>query len=165
MRGAPPPDPLEDPQYLRAESHRLQKIIRVLSDPEVKKELAAHSLYLAQRAEAISRVAEDPEIIQMNVERYRSMLQSVTGDAERRRLQNLLSQDEQSLDAHRTLRELAAWYRSFAEQAGSPAIWEARLLTAEDLEAEAELIERRNEGRERFPKAAPANLPHRDSRE
>jgi hypothetical protein len=155
MRGAPPPDPLEDPQYLRGESHRLQKIIRVLSDPEVKKELAAHSLYLAQRAEAISRVAEDPEIIQMNVERYRSMLQSVTGDAKRRRLQNLLSQDEQSLDAHRTLRELAAWYRSFAEQAGSPAIWEARLLTAKDLEAEAELIERRYER----PRAIPESRP------
>jgi hypothetical protein len=47
----------------------------------------------------------------------------------------------------------------------APLFWEARLLTAEDLEAEAELIERRNEGRERFQKAAPANLPHRDSRE
>jgi len=53
MRRAPTPDPLEDPQYFRGESHRLQKIIRVLSDSEVKKELAAHSLYLAQRAEAI----------------------------------------------------------------------------------------------------------------
>jgi hypothetical protein len=35
------------------------------------------------------------------------------------------------------LRELAAWYRDFAERAGSPWIWEARLRTAEDLEAEA----------------------------
>ena len=39
------------------------------------------------------------------------------------------------------LRELAAWYRDFAERAGSPWIWEARLRTAEDLEAQA----RRNE--------------------
>jgi hypothetical protein len=27
------------------------------------------------------------------------------------------------------LRELAAWYREFAERAGNPAIWEARLRT------------------------------------
>jgi hypothetical protein len=39
------------------------------------------------------------------------------------------------------LRELAAWYRDFAERAGSPWIWEARLRTAEDLEAEARRIE------------------------
>jgi hypothetical protein len=35
------------------------------------------------------------------------------------------------------LRELAVWYREFAERAGNPMIWEARLRTAEDLEAEA----------------------------
>ena len=39
------------------------------------------------------------------------------------------------------LRELAAWYRGFAERAGNPTIWEARLRTAEDLEAEADRIE------------------------
>jgi len=33
------------------------------------------------------------------------------------------------------LRDLAAWYRQFAERAGNPAIWEARLRTAEDLES------------------------------
>jgi hypothetical protein len=41
----------------------------------------------------------------------------------------------------RMLRELAAWYREVAQRAGNPAIWEARLLTAEDLEAEADRIE------------------------
>ena len=41
------------------------------------------------------------------------------------------------------LRELASWYREFAERAGNPAVWEARLLTAEDLDAEAQLIEQR----------------------
>jgi hypothetical protein len=39
------------------------------------------------------------------------------------------------------LRELAAWYREFAERAGNPAIWEARLRTAKDLEAEAKRLE------------------------
>ena len=41
----------------------------------------------------------------------------------------------------RKLRELAGWYRAFSERAGSPAIWEARLLTAHDLESEANRIE------------------------
>lgn len=36
------------------------------------------------------------------------------------------------------LRELAAWYREFAERAGNPTIWDLRLRTAEDLEAEAD---------------------------
>src|SRR5438874_13352488 len=41
------------------------------------------------------------------------------------------------------LRELASWYREFAERAGNPVIWEARLRTAQDLETEADNIERR----------------------
>lgn len=40
------------------------------------------------------------------------------------------------------LRKLACWYREFAERAGNPTIWEVRLRTAEDLEAEAARIER-----------------------
>jgi hypothetical protein len=44
------------------------------------------------------------------------------------------------------LRDLAAWYRQFAERAGNPAIWEARLRTAEDLEKKAaSLAERRGD--------------------
>lgn len=42
------------------------------------------------------------------------------------------------------LRVLATWYRSFAERAGSPVIWEGRVRTAEDLEEQASrLIEAR----------------------
>jgi len=40
------------------------------------------------------------------------------------------------------LRVLASWYREFAERTANPAIWDARLRTAEDLEAEAVRIER-----------------------
>ena len=40
------------------------------------------------------------------------------------------------------LRDLAAWYRQFAERAGNPAIWEARLRTAEDLEKTAADLEK-----------------------
>jgi hypothetical protein len=42
------------------------------------------------------------------------------------------------MDRAQRLRDLAAWCREFAERAGSPAIWEARLLMAEDLEKEAD---------------------------
>jgi hypothetical protein len=39
------------------------------------------------------------------------------------------------------LRTLAAWYREFAERAGNPTIWEARLMTASELEREANRLE------------------------
>jgi hypothetical protein len=41
----------------------------------------------------------------------------------------------------RRLRELAARHRAFAERAGNPAIWEARLRTAAELEREADRLE------------------------
>jgi hypothetical protein len=41
------------------------------------------------------------------------------------------------------LRRLAHWYRDFAERTENPAIWEARLRMAGDLEAEADRIEAR----------------------
>jgi hypothetical protein len=39
------------------------------------------------------------------------------------------------------LRELASWYREFAERTANPTIWEARLHTAEDLDAEADRLD------------------------
>src|ERR1700682_5378302 len=39
------------------------------------------------------------------------------------------------------LRKRAEWYRQFAERAGTPWIWEARLKTADKLEAEAVRVE------------------------
>ena len=45
------------------------------------------------------------------------------------------------MDDPEKLRELACWYRAFAERTGNPTIWEGRLHTAEDLEAEAARIE------------------------
>ena len=47
------------------------------------------------------------------------------------------------MDDAEKLRELAAWYREFAEQTANPALWEARLRMAEDLEHEAARLERR----------------------
>jgi hypothetical protein len=41
----------------------------------------------------------------------------------------------------RKLRELATWYRAFAERAGNPVIGEARSRTATELEREADRLE------------------------
>ena len=35
------------------------------------------------------------------------------------------------------LRELAVWYKAFAEKTDNPVIWECRIATAEDLERRA----------------------------
>ena len=45
----------------------------------------------------------------------------------------------------RRLHELPAWYREFAERAGNPVIWEARLRTAAELEREADRLEEASE--------------------
>ena len=53
---------------------------------------------------------------------------------------NAMPRDETgTLDAHK-LRELAAWYREFAERA-EPSVREARLRIAEQLERDADLLE------------------------
>ncbi len=48
-----------------------------------------------------------------------------------------------AMDNPQKLRELAAWYRDFAERAGDPWIWDARLRQADKLEKEADLLEQR----------------------
>jgi hypothetical protein len=42
----------------------------------------------------------------------------------------------------RKLRELAGWYREICRAGRNPAIWHARLTAAEDLEREADRLER-----------------------
>lgn len=49
------------------------------------------------------------------------------------------------MDQAQKLRDLASWYREFAERAENPAIWDARLRTAEDLEREAGNLEHQEE--------------------
>ena len=44
----------------------------------------------------------------------------------------------------RRLRELAAWYREISERAGNPTIWESRLRMAEELDREADRLERKS---------------------
>ncbi len=44
------------------------------------------------------------------------------------------------------LRRLAAWHRKQAERAGSAVIWDKRLRTAENLEADADRLKRQTAG-------------------
>jgi hypothetical protein len=39
------------------------------------------------------------------------------------------------------LRELATWYRDYAERAGTLWVWERRLQTAEEIERRAAMLE------------------------
>jgi hypothetical protein len=52
-------------------------------------------------------------------------------------------EERRDMDQAQKLRDLASWYREFAERAENPAIWDARLRTAEDLEREAGNLETR----------------------
>ena len=47
------------------------------------------------------------------------------------------------------LRELATWYRKFADKSGAPAIWELRVLAADDSERKAAAIDNRTQPDER----------------
>jgi len=62
------------------------------------------------------------------------------------------------------LRFLAAWYRDYAERTDNPAIWEARLATAETLEQEAaRLQDRANCNRHPNGPAAKQKAPRQTS--
>ncbi len=86
-------------EELRAEARHLMEAAKNLSDPALKKEMAARALALSERAEAIERSIEDPTIIRANIERYRGMLRSGTHDeAQRRIVEEMLSDAEALLD-------------------------------------------------------------------
>ena len=59
------------------------------------------------------------------------------------------------------LRELASWYREFAERASNPMIWDCRMRTAEDLDIEARRVEKIQAAtlrlRRRLPKSVRAS--------
>jgi len=56
-------------------------------------------------------------------------------------LSRLSAARDAELTGSEELRKLAVWYRDFADRAGNSVIWEARLRTAEELEAEASRLE------------------------
>lgn len=54
----------------------------------------------------------------------------------------LAGMETRAMDEAFNLRKRAIWYREFAERAGNPWIWEARLRRADELEKEAAHLEK-----------------------
>src|ERR1700688_2790875 len=74
-------------EELRAEARRLVEAANNhSSDPLFKKELAERSLRLSERAEEIANSAEDHEIIEMSIRRYKHMRAGGLTDETHRKL-------------------------------------------------------------------------------
>ncbi len=84
-------------EELRAEARRLREAVERISDPALKKDLAARAVELAQRAEAIENEQEDPEILRANVARYRSMLAAGIADDNQRRIVEQMLRDAEAM--------------------------------------------------------------------
>jgi hypothetical protein len=86
-------------EELRTEVRRLHETINNLTDPALKRELAARALELAEQAEAIAKMGEDPEIVCANIERYRRMLSAgIDDDTQRAIIEELLHNVERVLE-------------------------------------------------------------------
>jgi hypothetical protein len=83
---------MESAEELRVAARRLTEAANNLSDPEFKKELTSFALRLSERADAIARTIENPEIIRMNIDRYQAMLAGRTiNDTQRKVVGELLA--------------------------------------------------------------------------
>ena len=91
---------MESSEELRVASRRLTEAANNLSDPELKKELISFALRLSERAEAIARTIENPEIIRMNIERYQNMLAGTTIDQAQREIVGELIAEAKTLLAN-----------------------------------------------------------------
>ena len=65
---------------LRAEVRRLLETMNKISDPALKQELAGRAFLLAQEAEQIEELPEDPNIIRVNIDSYRRRLSAGIDD-------------------------------------------------------------------------------------
>ena len=90
--------PVKSVDELRAEVRQLHEALGKISDRGLKQELAARAYQLAQQAEEIERLPEDPEMIRANIYRYRRMLEVATTDQLHKQiLQELLQYAEERL--------------------------------------------------------------------
>jgi hypothetical protein len=91
---------MKSAEELRAEARRLMETVKNLSNAELKKELAARALYLANRAEAIANAMEDPKIILTNIARYRAMLAAgISSEPHKKIVEEMLADAETLLAA------------------------------------------------------------------
>ena len=79
-------------------ARRLREAANNLSDPQLKKELASLALQLFERAEAIARNIENPELIAMNIKRYKHMLApGIRDETQRKIVEQFLADAEEML--------------------------------------------------------------------
>jgi hypothetical protein len=90
------------PEDLRAEVRRLIDEVKHSLDDGAKRRLATKAVALSQRAEALAAVwREEPAIIKLNVERYRTMLKDGIDNAPQRQLiEQMLADAEAALKLH-----------------------------------------------------------------
>ena len=58
---------------MRKDAHRLMQMARLESEPRRKQELAGRSFEIAQRAEIIANLNEDPKLLSSRIRDYKSM--------------------------------------------------------------------------------------------
>jgi len=88
---------MKSAEELRAEARGLRESVNNLSDPQLKRELAARAFELAERAEAIENSMEDPEILRLNIARYRSMLNVGINDASQQKIVEEMLADAEAI--------------------------------------------------------------------
>ena len=92
---------MKSAEELRTEARHLIATARNLSDPQLRKELAARSLALANRAEAIANSIEDPDIIRKNIARYDSMLAAgISSESHKQIVEEMLADAQTLLAEH-----------------------------------------------------------------
>lgn len=88
---------MESVAEIRAEARRLQEAVKNTSDVELQKELAERAFGLAERAEALERSIESPQIIRMNIARYKSLLAAGITDAPQKEIVEAMLADLEAL--------------------------------------------------------------------
>jgi hypothetical protein len=83
------------PAMLRRQSREHRRAAEIEADPRIKRKLAIEALTLAELAEQLERT--DRFVTAENIQRYKSMLADVLDDAQRRTLEELLSQEQAKL--------------------------------------------------------------------
>jgi hypothetical protein len=93
---------MHSPEELRYEARRMAKTVNATSDPNLRAKLLHGVVELSQRAELLESEMFDPELLNRNIARYRSMLTRDISEDHRRLIRVTLS-DAETLAENRLL--------------------------------------------------------------
>ena len=88
---------MRSPEQLRAEVRRLHLTIRNTVDQEQRQVLAERALELAQQAEIIENLPNDPEGLRLKIAQHRHMLSGAGSEPRQRMVAQLLRDAEDKL--------------------------------------------------------------------